>query len=174
MFDFQRILKYLLEGLTVAFVAYYIPRKVVSGQEILLIGITAAATFAILDTFSPSVSESTRVGSGFGIGYNLTGLEGFQDGYQPPQTQQPPQPPQYTQNSDPSQENQMNDDVDVSTIDSDSTDSDLTDTDSEVIPPPQQPTQVTQGQDVPPIQQPNDEYIPQGQEPPVLENYAPF
>ena len=35
--------------------------------------LTAAATFAILDVFSPSIGSSTRNGVGFGIGTALTG-----------------------------------------------------------------------------------------------------
>ncbi len=69
--DFARLFKYLLEGLAVAVAAFFIPRKNVNAQEILLIGLTAAATFAVLDYFSPFVGSSARQGAGFGIGYNM-------------------------------------------------------------------------------------------------------
>ena len=77
-FDFRNLIKYLLEGLAVALAAYYIPRKTVSIQEIAMIALTAAATFAVLDRFSPLVAAGARHGSGFGIGMGLS-LEGFQD-----------------------------------------------------------------------------------------------
>jgi len=35
--------------------------------------LTATATFAILDTYIPSIGASTREGAGFGIGLNLVG-----------------------------------------------------------------------------------------------------
>jgi hypothetical protein len=80
--DFARFLKYILEGLAVAVAAFFIPRKNINAQEIILIGLTAAATFAVLDYFSPFVGASARQGAGFGIGYNMVtggGLEGFEE-----------------------------------------------------------------------------------------------
>ena len=41
-----------------------------------LIALTAAATFAILDTYIPSMAVSARSGAGFGIGANLVGFPG--------------------------------------------------------------------------------------------------
>ena len=38
-----------------------------------MIALTAAATFAILDVFIPSMGESARGGAGFGLGANLIG-----------------------------------------------------------------------------------------------------
>ena len=38
-----------------------------------MIAITAAATFALLDMFAPSISISARQGAGLGIGANLVG-----------------------------------------------------------------------------------------------------
>ena len=73
----SRLVKYLIEGLMVAVAAFYIPRRGKSGKSLLsieesvLIGLTAAATFALLDTFSPSVGNTVRQGAGFGIGAGL-------------------------------------------------------------------------------------------------------
>ena len=71
---FKRAVKYLVEGLAVAVVAYYVPRKVMSLQEIATIAVTAAATFAVLDMWAPSVSSAARQGAGFGVGANLVGF----------------------------------------------------------------------------------------------------
>lgn len=80
MLDLQSVVKYLLEGLAVAVAAYYIPRKSADLKEIAIIGLTAAAVFAVLDTFAPGIASGARHGSGFGIGYNITsGLEGFSE-----------------------------------------------------------------------------------------------
>lgn len=70
----KRALKYLFEGLAVAFVAYYFTKGKLDFKEIVLLGITAAFTFAILDTFSPTVALGTRFGAGFGIGTTMFGL----------------------------------------------------------------------------------------------------
>ena len=40
-------------------------------EEIVMIAITAAATFALLDMYAPSVGLATRQGAGFGIGAGL-------------------------------------------------------------------------------------------------------
>jgi len=69
------IFKYLIEGLVVAFVAVLVlnPKKPNFG-EILTIGTAAFATFALLDTFTPSIAVTARQGAGFGLGANLVGF----------------------------------------------------------------------------------------------------
>lgn len=71
---FSRLVKYALEGLAVAVAAYYLPGKVMKLSEILMISLTALATFAILDVYAPSVGPSARTGAGFGIGAGLVGF----------------------------------------------------------------------------------------------------
>ena len=44
----RRIVKYLVEGIMVAIAAYAIPKKSLNLDEVLLIALTAAATFSIL------------------------------------------------------------------------------------------------------------------------------
>jgi hypothetical protein len=43
-------------------------------EEIILISLTAAATFSILDTYIPSIGASARNGTGLGIGLKLSGF----------------------------------------------------------------------------------------------------
>jgi ABC-type Co2+ transport system permease subunit len=70
----KRIIKYLVEGLIVAIAAYAIPKKsFLNIEEIAIIGLTAAATFAVLDVFLPAVGVSAKQGLGFAIGTGLTG-----------------------------------------------------------------------------------------------------
>lgn len=71
---FSRLVKYALEGLAVAIAAYVLPGKVMKASEILMISLTALATFAILDVYAPSVGPSARTGAGFGIGAGLVGF----------------------------------------------------------------------------------------------------
>lgn len=77
-FDLQevakRAIKYIIEGICVAIAAFYIPQKQMKIQEVTIIAITAAATFAILDMYAPSIGQATRQGAGFGIGANLVGF----------------------------------------------------------------------------------------------------
>ena len=70
----KRIIKYLVEGLMVAIAAFAIPKRSLNIEEIVLIALTAAATFSILDTYLPSMAVSARGGAGFGIGANLVGF----------------------------------------------------------------------------------------------------
>ncbi len=80
MFDttemIKRIIKYLVEGFMVAIAAYAIPKRSLNMEEILMLALTAAATFSILDTYIPTMSVSARSGAGFGIGANLVGFPG--------------------------------------------------------------------------------------------------
>tara|TARA_B100000674_G_C37582105_1_gene796821 strand:+ start:283 stop:537 length:255 start_codon:yes stop_codon:yes gene_type:complete len=70
----RRAVKYIVEGIMVAIAAYAIPKKSLLIDEVLLIALTAAATFSILDTYVPSMAVSARSGAGFGIGANLVGF----------------------------------------------------------------------------------------------------
>jgi hypothetical protein len=70
----RRAIKYLVEGVMVALVAYSIPSRSLKMDEVMLIAVTAALTFSILDTFIPSMAVSARSGAGFGVGANLVGF----------------------------------------------------------------------------------------------------
>jgi len=71
----RRAVKYIVEGAAVALAAYFIPSgRRLKAEEIALIAITAAATFAILDMYTPAIGAVARTGAGFGIGANLVGF----------------------------------------------------------------------------------------------------
>ena len=72
----KRAVKYIVEGLMVAIVAFVIPpeKRQLQLDEIAVIALMAAATFSILDTFVPTMGASARSGAGFGIGANLVGF----------------------------------------------------------------------------------------------------
>lgn len=75
-FDVQetltRIVKYLIEGLVVAVVAYLLDK--LKMEEVLLLSLTAASIFALLDVLAPSISSTVRGGVGYGIGFKLAGF----------------------------------------------------------------------------------------------------
>ena len=75
----KRAIKYLVEGLMVAVVAFVVPpeKRQLQLDEILIIALMASATFSILDVFVPTMGASARTGAGFGIGANLVGFPAF-------------------------------------------------------------------------------------------------
>lgn len=75
---FVRIIKYVIEGTVIAIALVLVPSKSkLTVQEVLVIALIAAAVFSLLDTFSPSVGNSTRMGVGFGVGAGLMGAPAF-------------------------------------------------------------------------------------------------
>jgi len=69
----KRILKYVFEGIIVAVAAFLIPGRKLDVQDIVTIGIIAAATFSLLDLFAPAVGSSVRNGAGLSLGVGLVG-----------------------------------------------------------------------------------------------------
>ena len=69
----KRAIKYLIEGLAVAICAMLIPKKALGVEEIVIIALTDAATFSILDVFIPSMGSSARNGDGMTLGSTLVG-----------------------------------------------------------------------------------------------------
>ena len=67
-----RVLKYLMEGIAVGLACYFTAK--LNMDQIIIIAVTAAATFAILDMYTPQVSTAVRLGTGFGIGSQFTGI----------------------------------------------------------------------------------------------------
>ena len=77
----KKVIKYLVEGLILCLAAYAIPQKSLQFDEIAIIGLVAAATFSILDTFLPTVAENARQGAGLGVGFGLVGFNGLNKGF---------------------------------------------------------------------------------------------
>lgn len=69
----RRAVKYLVLGIVVSVAAFFIPRRVMNIEEVLLIALAAAATFALLDTFAPAIGSASRTGAGLAIGAGLAG-----------------------------------------------------------------------------------------------------
>ena len=69
----KRAIKYLVLGLVIAIVAFTIPKQKLKVEEVVIVGLSAAASFAILDIFAPSIGQAARTGAGYGIGLGLTG-----------------------------------------------------------------------------------------------------
>ena len=78
MFDVQelvkRVVKYLIEGVVVAIVAFSIPKQTLNIEEITIIGLVAALTFSILDVFVPAMGATARTVAGFVFVVTLFGF----------------------------------------------------------------------------------------------------
>ena len=70
---FKRAIKYIVEGIVVALAAYVIPKQSLKVEEVVVIALTAAATFSVLDVFIPSMGATARQGAGAGIGLGVIG-----------------------------------------------------------------------------------------------------
>lgn len=71
---FTRLVKYLIEGLVVAIVAFLLPSKSLTMQEVILLALVAAAIFSILDLLAPSIGSGARQGVGLATGFQLMGF----------------------------------------------------------------------------------------------------
>lgn len=78
MLDLASLIRYVVQGLAVAVAIYAVLRDRVQTQEILTIGLAAAAAYAVLDTFAPTVGVGARLGTGIGLGMSLI-PEGYED-----------------------------------------------------------------------------------------------
>ena len=73
MEDLRRAAKYLVEGGAVALAAYLVPKSKLALGEIVMLAVTAAAVFAILELYSPAISASARTGAGLSLGAGVVG-----------------------------------------------------------------------------------------------------
>ena len=86
-FNFQetlrKIISYAIEGLALATAAYALPKllrkdsqwSMTQFRDIVMIGLVAAAVFAILDIYAPRIGGAARLGAGLAIGaYQVGGI----------------------------------------------------------------------------------------------------
>ena len=66
----------LLEGIAIVVAIYLITKKQMNTKETLMLVITIAGTFLLLDLFSPGVASGARQGTGFGLGYQQLAGDG--------------------------------------------------------------------------------------------------
>ena len=69
----RRAAKYLVEGGAVALAAHLVPKSKLSLGEIVMLAVTAAAVFAILELYSPAIGASARTGAGLSLGAGVVG-----------------------------------------------------------------------------------------------------
>jgi len=64
----KRMTKYFIEWLVIAFASKMIPSQKIEVCEVVMIATVGACVFALLDMFSPTVSNAARTGAGFMLG----------------------------------------------------------------------------------------------------------
>ena len=69
----QNAIKYLIEGLGVALAVFLVGKGKLKVEEIIMLGITAGAIYAVIDTLSPALGAPARLGSGLSIGAQVAG-----------------------------------------------------------------------------------------------------
>ena len=67
----RQVLRYPIEGVVVAIAGYYIPAKKPDLHEVIMIALTAASTFALLELYMPDAYMAARLGFGFQTGQRL-------------------------------------------------------------------------------------------------------
>ena len=78
MLDLQSLVKYFVQGLAVAVASYLVMRNQIKTEEILVIALTAAAVYSVLDTYAPALGVGARLGTGVSLGMKLV-PEGYEN-----------------------------------------------------------------------------------------------
>ena len=74
---FKRLVRYLLEGLSVGIAVQVIASRKINLHEVILVGVTSASLLSLFDSFSPTISSGARSGMGLGLGLGTVGYKGF-------------------------------------------------------------------------------------------------
>jgi hypothetical protein len=67
----KMVVKYITLGLVIAIVCLILPKQKLDLEAVISLALVAAATFAILDLFAPTLSAPAQLGAGLGIGYGM-------------------------------------------------------------------------------------------------------
>ena len=67
----KMVVKYITLGLVIAIVCLILPKQKLDLVAVIALALVAAATFAILDLFAPTLSGPAQLGAGIGIGFNM-------------------------------------------------------------------------------------------------------
>ncbi len=70
----RRTVKYLLMGAVIAVCALILPKQKIDFEAVIALALISGATFAIIDTFIPTMTYPVQLGAGFGIGAGLVGF----------------------------------------------------------------------------------------------------
>lgn len=69
----RKLLRYCVMGIMSAFVAFYLARGRLDFESIIVLGLSVASSYAVLDLYSPSAGIAARYGFGATVGSVLAG-----------------------------------------------------------------------------------------------------
>ena len=67
----KRVVKYVLMGLVISICSLVLPKQKIDLEAVIALSLVSACTFAIIDTFVPTMNYPVQLGAGFGIGASL-------------------------------------------------------------------------------------------------------
>ena len=70
----KRVVKYVLMGLVISICTLVLPKNKVDFEAVVALGLVSACTFAIVDTFVPTMSYPLQFGAAAGLGAGLVGF----------------------------------------------------------------------------------------------------
>jgi hypothetical protein len=70
----KRVVKYVLMGMVIAICTLVLPKSKLDFEAVIALALVSASTFAIIDTFIPTMSYPVQLGAGFGIGAGMVGF----------------------------------------------------------------------------------------------------
>ncbi len=70
----KRVVKYVLMGLIIAICTLVLPKPKIDLEAVIALALVSGCTFAIIDTFIPTMSYPVQFGTGAGIGLSLSGF----------------------------------------------------------------------------------------------------
>jgi len=70
----KRVVKYVLMGMVIAICTLVLPKQKVDFEAVIALALVSGCTFAIIDTFVPTMSYPVQFGAGAGIGLGLSGF----------------------------------------------------------------------------------------------------
>jgi len=73
----NKLVTYLIEGFALVLVIILLFKKNYTIETIIVMGLTAASLFGILDYGAPKIADFARQGAGFGLGFNISGIRGL-------------------------------------------------------------------------------------------------
>lgn len=69
----RKLLRYCVMGIMSAFVAFYLARGKLDFESVIVMGLSIASAYAVLDLYSPSSGIAARYGFGATVGSVLAG-----------------------------------------------------------------------------------------------------
>ena len=70
----NKVVRYLILGFVISIASLLVTRQKMGLEEVIILGLVGSATFAIIDTFAPTLTYPVQLGAGFGVGASLVGF----------------------------------------------------------------------------------------------------